>query len=665
MTAAKNIAPKPNKKRENLQQKDYEKLIHAVKNYENRIKEIEGSIYWKTYQFFTKTKLILTSDSYLKSDKWRFLQRIRFLFSRPGILLIRKFVTKLFNLVFGKLASIFSAKTESVSEPYVRYKETHFPRENDLKEMRANLNNIALKPSINILAVVSEQNFKYLNEFLNAIEEQVYTKYRVTFVTHEPNDKINYTLNKVIKNDEIYQVIPYGELSAHLKKINVDFCYVTSISAIPSPGCLYHYLLEINANKKAQVIYADHDHALISDLGNSNNPYFKPDFSPQTLWSRNYIGKAFLIRHRALTQLSLPETPNLYALILDATIENKDIHHISKILYHQIENEDLHISKIEENHHYLNQHLQKVMPGAIADLSGESAGCFEPRFPLPIEEPLVSIIIPCKDKGNILDVCLNSIFEKSTYKNFEVVIIDNGSTEKSFFSTVALWEYNYPTRVRCYSLDIPFNYSKLNNEAVKHANGEYLLFLNNDTELISESLMGNLLQFAQLPNVGLVGPKLLYPNNTIQHAGIVLSIDETGAHVYSGAYKDTAGYFNNTNCLTNFSAVTGACMMIERSKFEEVKGFDESLAVDCNDVELCCRLLEKGYYNLYMPYAKMIHYECLTRGNPMLSKRSMVRQQKEKSYFIDKWSDIVENDPFYNANLSRTSKYYSLVDEKQ
>lgn len=663
MNAAKNTAPKPDKKRENLQQKDYEKLIHAVKNYENRIKEIEGSIYWKTYQFFTKTKLILTSDSYLKSDKWRFVQRIRFLFSRPGMLLIRKFITQLFNLVFGKLAKLFNNKKDLVSEPYVKYKETHFPRENDLKEMKANLKNIGHKPSINILAFIGEQNFKYLNEFLNAIEQQVYTKYRVTFVTHQPNDKINYTLNKVIKNDEIYQIIPYADLGIHLKKINVDYCYLTSISAIPSPDCLYHYLLELNRNKNARFIYSDNDHAQIADLANSHNPYFKPGLSPQTLWSRNYIGNAFLIKHKDMVAMNLPETPNMYAMALAATHKNSNVRNIPKVLYHQIEPEELLVTEIEENHHYLNEHLKGIIPGAIADLSGESAGCFEPRFPIPVEEPLISIIIPCKNKGDILDVCLNSIFEKSTYKNFEVIIIDNGSSEKSFFSTVALWEYNYPTRVRCYTLDIPFNYSKLNNEAVKHANGEYLLFLNNDTELISEGLMGSLLQFAQLPEIGLVGPKLLYPNNTIQHAGIVLSIDETGAHVYSGSYKDTAGYFNNTNCLTNFSAVTGACMMIKRSKFEEVKGFDESLAVDCNDVELCCRLLEKGYYNLYVPNVKMVHYECLTRGNPMLSKRSMVRQQKEKSYFIEKWADIVENDPFYNPNLSRSSKYYSLVDE--
>ena len=168
------------------------------------------------------------------------------------------------------------------------------------------------------------------------------------------------------------------------------------------------------------------------------------------------------------------------------------------------------------------------------------------------------------------------------------------------------------------------------------------------------------MQIAQLDNVGFAGPKLLYPNNTLQHVGIVLSVDDAGAHLYSGAHKDTAGYFNNTNCLTNYSAVTGACMMIAKEKFDAVGGFDENLAVDCNDVELCCRLMKHGFYNVYVPWVKMYHHECLTRGNPIISNKSMVKQNQEKEYFMGKWNDLINNDPFYNINLSRTSKYFDI-----
>ncbi len=642
---------------EKISAKDYDVLINAVKNYEQRIKEIEGSIYWRTYQFFTKTKLILTSDSYLKSDKWRFFQRIRFLISRPGIMLMRKFISQFFALTLGKVKNIFIKKTVAIS-PYQRFKEAHFPREADLIAMKENIKNFSVRPSIEILAFVNENNFKNLNPFLMAIEAQVYDKLRVSFILEDQiNEKINYTLNKVIGGDEVYNIYNYSEFIKNASKAKAEYCYFTDINAIPTPDAIYQMVAKLNTHKKCEIIYSDNDYFDQDGLGITFNPYFKPDFSPQTLWSRNYIGKNFIVHTSLIGKINFCSKPNFYDLILKLTHQAKDICHVAKILFHQYA-EKVNADEIKANHLAINNHLSTISSGAFANLSSESAGCFEPVFPLPIQEPLISIIIPCKNKGQVLDTCLNSIFEKSIYKNFEVIIIDNGSNEKSFFSTVALWEYNYPNRVRCYHLDIPFNYSTLNNRAVKFANGEYILFLNNDTELISPDLLPNLLQYAQLDQIGMVGPKLLYPNNTIQHAGIILSIDDTGAHIYSGAYKDTAGYFNNTNCLTNYSAVTGACMMISKEKFENIEGFDESLAVDCNDVELCCKLLDVGLYNLYVPFVKMIHYECLTRGNPMLSKRSIVRQQIEKDYFIDKWNKYVKNDPFYNVNLSKTSKIF-------
>jgi len=642
-----------------IKEKDYESLINTVQNYEERIKEIEGSIYWRTYQFFTKTKLILTSDSYLKSDKWRFFQRIRFLFSGPGIMLIRKFILQFFNLFFGQFKGLFKPKTIDI-HPYKKYKEEHFPRESDLEEMRNNIANLAKKPSIEILAFIDENNFKNLNAFLNAIESQIYEKIRVCFVHENISEKIKYTLSKVIGGDEVYKSVAYKELSENFKSFTSDYYFFTDVNCLPSADCLYSHVLNINKNMNCLFAYSDNDFTVADKWDESYNPYFKPSYSPQTLWSRNYIGKCFLVEKNHLIDTKLPTKFNFYGMVLRFTHQGKHICHLSRILYHQID-EKVDAHEIMENHNVLNNYISTLKPGAGARLSSESATCFDPYFPLPKDNPLISIIIPCKNKGHILDTCLNSIFEMSTYKNFEIIIIDNGSQEKSFFSTVALWEYNYPTRIRCYRMDMPFNYSKLNNEAVKHANGKYLLFLNNDTELISPNLIETLLQFAQLENIGMVGPKLLYPNNTIQHAGIVLSIDDTGAHVYSGAYKDTAGYFNNTNCLTNYSAVTGACMMISKQKFKLVNGFDEALAVDCNDVELCCKLLDKGFFNLYVPFVKMIHYECLTRGNPMLSKRSIVRQQTEKGYFIEKWGNYIKNDPYYNVNLSKTSKNYELL----
>ena len=640
-----------------LQEAEYNALLSAVKNYEERIKEIEGSTYWKLYLFFTKTKLILTSDSYLKSNKYRFLQRLLFLFSKPGLLLIAKFFKQLFKLVFGKVNTLIGLSKGYEKVNYQQYIEKHFPRESDLEAMSLNITNYGIQPHIQLFVFVNSENFKYINRFLQSIEQQIYSHYFVTFILDKPSEKIQYTLDKITKNDFKYSVTSLANFNKDKSDIICDYVLFTKLACILRADCLYQIVNQINADKKVDFIYADNDFIIDPLSETTANPYFKPDFSPHTLLSRNYIGSLFLVSKAVFQKTPIESFDNFYGLILYYTKYSKAISHISKILYHRYE-DLLTPDKIQKNHISLNHFLSEFYPNAYAKISEASLGCFEPVF--KTNQPLVSIIIPSKNKANILNACIQSIVEKSTYRNFEIIIIDNGSTEKSFHTTVADWEFQFPNQIRCFRLDIPFNYSIINNKAVEHSNGDFLLFLNNDTELISENLIEELVKIAQLDNVGAVGPKLLYPNNTIQHAGIVLSLDDTGAHIYSGAHKDTSGYFNNTNCLTNYSAVTGACMMIQRDKFNEVGGFDENLAIDCNDVELCCKLYNKGMFNVYVPWVKMYHYECLTRGNPIINSNSLKKQSYEKQYFISKWEKLIKNDPFYNKNLTRISKKYEL-----
>ncbi len=642
---------------------EYTTLLKAVKNYEERIKEIEGSVYWKSYLFFTKTKLILTSDSYLKSDKWRFFQRVRFLVSQPGLFLIKKFALQLFRLVFGKVNSLIGLRREEENHAYKIFKEKKFPRPSDLKAMHENIVNFSKSPSFELYVKVNGENFKYLNAFLNALEKQIYTKFNVCFLVNDSSDIIHYTLSKVINRDEKYRAMAFADLNSRTNSILGEYVIVTELSCMLAPSCFYEFINAINGKKNLDFIYTDNDY--IAEESESTeyteNPYFKPDWSPHTILSRNYIGKTFMVSRSVWQSIDSAIMPNIYGLILHLTNNSNKIHHIPKILYHEFP-ESINFKRILNNHNALNRFLKTKYVDAFAKFSEEALGSFEPHFKIK-EEALISIIIPCRNKANILESCLKSIFEKSSYKNFEIIIIDNGSNEKSFSSTVAQWEFNYPEKIKSIRIDIPFNYSILNNLAAKEANGQYLLFLNNDTELISANLFDNLLQIAQLENVGMVGPKLLYPNDTLQHVGIVLSVDEVGTHVYSGAHKDTAGYYNNTNCMTNYTAVTGACMMIKKERFDSIGGFDEQLAVDCNDVELCCRLMSEGYYNVYVPWVQMYHYECLTRGNPIISKKSLQNQTMEKAYFIEKWSDIINNDPFYNINLSRSSKYFEIVND--
>jgi GT2 family glycosyltransferase len=638
----------------NLQKEEYSALLNAVKNYEERIKEIESSTYWKMYLFLTKTKLILTSDSYLKGNNWRFIQRLFFLFSKPGLFLIAKFFKQLFGLVFGKVNTLigFSKNYDVVN--YESYKLKNFPRESDLESMAQNIANFKMQPHIQLFVVVNPSKFKHLNGFLNAIQNQIYKHFFVSFVIESASDKMTYMLDKVVKDDFRYSIV-----NKHTNfELICEYAIFTKLNCILRDDCLYQFVNEINKQPSTDFCYSDNDFFDSTIPAQSINPYFKPDWSPHTILSRNYIGDLFMVSKQVYETTHVGSYSDFYGLVLNYTAQAKYVRHISNVLYHEYQ-EEVTIDNIHRNHVSLNNFLALNYNNAHARISEASFGCFEPVF--SVNSPLVSIIIPSKNKSDILDICIQSIVSLSTYTNFEILIIDNGSDEKSFFSSVAQWEFNYPSKIRSYRMDIPFNYSVLNNRAVEHAKGEYLLFLNNDTKLISENLIEELLKIAQLENVGAVGPKLLYPNDTIQHAGIVLSLDEAGAHIYSGSHKDTAGYFNNTNCLTNYSAVTGACMMIRKERFLEVGGFDENLAVDCNDVELCCKLLTKGYSNVYLPWVKMYHHECLTRGNPIISSNSMAKQLLEKQYFKQKWGKLVTNDPYYNKNLTRVSKKYELI----
>ncbi len=662
MLTMKNKSKKDNSPKKITKELEYTSLLNAAKKYEERIKEIEDSTYWKFYLFLTKTKLILTSDSYLKNDKWRFFQRIRFLISKTGMMLIKKFLEQIYNLIFGKINNIIKSNKELKNSDYENYKIKKFPRSNDLIQMKENIINYKKKPYFAILALINSSNFKFLNQFLSSLENQIYTKFNVYFIIEKEDEDedelINFTINKISKNDEKYRVLDAQNFAP--EKLNEDYFIYLNVNCMPTANCFYQFINEINLQENVEFIYSDNDFVNIDNIDITENPYFKPDWSPHTLLSRNYIGKLFLFSKTILQDIEW-QFNNEYKLVLNLTKEANKISHISQILYHEFP-EKINFDKILDNHNALNNYLFYNFNRAQAKLSEASLGCFEPLFNIE-NSPLISIIIPCRNKASILDDCLKSIFEKSLYTNFEIIIIDNGSDEKSFFTTLAKWEFTYPEKVKSIKINIPFNYSILNNQASKHANGDYLLFLNNDTELISENLFLELLQIAQLENIGVVGPKLLYPNKTLQHAGIVLALDDAGGHVFSGAHKDTAGYFNNTNCLTNYSAITGACMMIKKDRFEQVNGFDENLSVDCNDVDLCCELLEAGYYNVYVPWVNMLHHECLTRGNPILSKKSMKQQNIEKKYLIDKRNKLISNDPFYNINLSRHSKFFEIAND--
>jgi len=271
--------------------------------------------------------------------------------------------------------------------------------------------------------------------------------------------------------------------------------------------------------------------------------------------------------------------------------------------------------------------------------------------------PMVSIIIPNKDNIDDLKTCIKSINEKSDYKNYEIIIIENGSTEKETFRFYNELENQ---GVKILKWDEPFNYSSINNFAVRFARGDVLLFLNNDTEVINSDWLEKMLEHAWRKEIGAVGAKLYYPDNTVQHAGVVIGIGGVAGHAFRGADKEADGYAGRLKIVQNVSAVTGACMMVRRSVFEEAGGFDENYTVALNDVDLCLKIREKGYLNVWTPYAELYHHELKTRGEDVSTIKKK-RWFREVELFQRKWENLLDKgDEYYNDNLTLEKEDFSL-----
>jgi len=308
----------------------------------------------------------------------------------------------------------------------------------------------------------------------------------------------------------------------------------------------------------------------------------------------------------------------------------------------------------------VSDHLTKA---GFRNFEITSTKAFETIFRIRYEitgRPMISVVIPARDRAEDTGRCVRSIFERSTYDNFEILIMDNGSTEKE---TADLYrELSEKDNIRILHDDGDFNYPRLNNEAVAEAKGEYVLLLNNDTEVITPDWMEELLMYAQRPDVGAVGAKLYYPDHTIQHAGVVIGLGahRTAGHVHYRVGQENLGYMGRLCYTQNFSAVTGACLMVKKSLYEELNGLDTRFTVSLNDVDFCLRLREKGLLNVWTPFAELFHYESASRGSDLTGERAE-RYNRESELFRERWKELLDRgDPYYNVNFSLDRSDFAL-----
>jgi glycosyltransferase involved in cell wall biosynthesis len=435
-----------------------------------------------------------------------------------------------------------------------------------------------------------------------------------------------------------------------------------------SIDALYENAALLNAHPDADMIYSDEDK--ISEDSIRHMPFFKPNWSPDTFLSQMYSGHLGVYRTEIIRKIGGFrigfEGSQDYDLVLRFTEQTSHIYHISKILYHwrTIQGSTARAAD-SKNYAYtaaknaIQEALDRREEGGHVDYVPDRHGQYRVRYPIR-GNPFVSIIIPTRDNGPSLEKCLASIFGKTTYPFFEVLVVDNGSVQQQTQDLFDHWKTLEGDRFRVVSIDIPFNYSRLNNEGVRHARGDILVLLNDDIEVISANWLEEMAGQAQRKTIGAVSAVLLYPDDTIQHAGLILGVGGVANHSHKYAPASSPGYFGRLLIPANYAAVTGACMMVFKERYLDIGGMDEELAVAYNDVDFCLRLLRKGYRNIVLSHIRLYHHESRSRGVDATADRNKDRLKRDMAVMETRWRDWIANDPYYNPNLTRAREDYSL-----
>jgi O-antigen biosynthesis protein len=515
---------------------------------------------------------------------------------------------------------------------------------------------LTYRPKILLLSIMSVLEAKYIRDSINSIRNQTYTNWELWLVCLDGDNlpAIEVMLGGIEK-DSRFKIVLREKLK-DVSSTSNDFIGLLDQRAELAPFALFEIARTLNEKPDLDFIYSDEDKIELSRKRVA--PFFKPDWSPDMFLSYMYTGCLNVFRKDLIESIggfkSEYDRHMEYDLVLRAIEKTNKIYHISNVLCHQKtsgKSVALDTSKfLQYQIKALRSYLQRNnIPGDVRD------GLWQGAYRLKREikgSPLVSIIIPTKNNIKILHRCMDSIFKKTDYFNYEILVVDNQSTQsQELLSYYA--ELEKLPNIRIIEYNLPFNFASLNNYAVSQANGDHVLFLNSDIEVISREWLSAMLEHSQRNEVGAVGAKLLFPDGLIQHCGVILGLGTVAAHPYR-MYSNRPGYFGWVDIIHNVSAVTAACMMVKKQIFQEIGGFDENLAIDYNDVDFCIRLREKGYLIVYTPYAQLYHLESYIRGYADTPEKRK-RRLKEIEYFNSKWGPLIEKgDPYYNPNLSLT-----------
>lgn len=533
---------------------------------------------------------------------------------------------------------------------------------------------------ISILVPLYNTPLNFLNEMIESVLAQTYQNWELCLADGSDNDhnEVEARCKEYAQKDSriVYRRLEKNEGIAG----NTNRCYEMATGDyiglfdhddVLHPAALYEYVKVIN-EQGADYIYCDETTFKGDSIDNMITLHFKPDFAPDNLRANNYICH-FSVFSRALlegTELfrSGFDGSQDHDMILRLTANARKVVHVPKLLYYWRSHKASVASDISAKPYAIAAakgavaaHLQSL---GFKNFEIKSTRAFDTIFEIKYElesEDKISILIPNKDHVGDLRRCIDSIKERSTYENYEIIVIENNSEEKATFDYYKTLEEQEKITVVTYKG--AFNYSKINNFGAGFATGKYLLLLNNDTQVISMNWMEAMLMYAQRPDVGAVGAKLYYGDRTIQHAGVVVGLGahRTAGHTHYKINYDNLGYMGRLCYAQNVSAVTGACLMVKKSIYDELGGLDESFAVALNDVDFCLRIREKGYLNVFTPFAELYHFESASRGIDVVDEAKAKRYEEESAHFRRKWKEVLaKGDPYYNPNFSLDHSDYSL-----
>lgn len=427
-----------------------------------------------------------------------------------------------------------------------------------------------------------------------------------------------------------------------------EFLVFLRAGDILADAALFGYAEALQLDRTAALLYSDED-LLDRRLGRVR-PWFKPRWNAELFLAQDYLSNSAAIGASLARDIARRKSPKTHAelLLIAALKADRPIVHVPKILCHVAPVPECQSDRIGE--------VRRLVKPFGATCSFGPFGTIKVKWPLPNELPLVSIIVPTKDKLDLLKPCVEKLLRLTTYENFELLVVDNGSIEQRTIEY--LGEISKKPRVRVLSYPAPYNFSAINNFAARDARGAYLCLLNNDTEVVEPTWLTEMMRYAVRPDIGAVGAKLLYDDGSIQHAGVVVGIGEAAGHAHRFLPAGHPGYFRMAHVAQYVSAVTAACLVVQRSKFEAVKGFDEErLAIAFNDVDLCLKLQAAGWKNVYVPHSVLLHHESKSRGNDMAPDQ-IDRYRRELTVLQERWGTKTYKDPLHNPNLDRYSETF-------